>query len=80
MLKPMPRALFFTATIWTYFDVAIYEYFRQLNYGITDHVAETGADFHTVRAVADFRAPSRFDDEIDVCVRTAKIGPVKPGL
>lgn len=68
------QGIVFYGNYLTYFDVAIYEYFRQLSYGITDHVAETGADFHTVRAVVDFRAPSRFDDEIDVWVRTAKIG------
>jgi acyl-CoA thioester hydrolase len=68
------QGIVFYGNYLTYFDVAIYEYFRWLCYSITDHVAETGADFHTVRAAVDFHAPSRFDDEIEVCVRTAKIG------
>ena len=57
-----------------YFDVAIYEYFRWLPYDIAGHVAETGADFHTVRAAVDFHTPSRFDDALDVFVRTERIG------
>jgi acyl-CoA thioester hydrolase len=68
------QGIVFYGNYLTYFDVAIYEYFRWLSYDVNDHVAETGADFHTVRAVADFHAPSRFDDAIEVCVRTTRIG------
>jgi len=68
------QGIVFYGNYLTYFDVAIYEYFRWLSYTITDHVSETGADFHVVRAVVDFHAPSRFDDDIEVFVRTVAIG------
>ena len=68
------QGIVFYGNYLTYFDVAIHEYFRWLSCDITAHVAETGADFHTVRASVDFHAPSRFDDELDVFVRTDRIG------
>ena len=58
----------------TYFDTAITEYLRDLPFDYVDHVKRTGTDFHVVKAVIEFFAPSHFDDEIEVHVRTGKIG------
>ena len=58
----------------TYFDTAITEYLRYLRFDYLDHVKRTGTDFHVVKAVIEFFAPSHFDDEIEVHVRTGKIG------
>ena len=58
----------------TYFDTAITEYLRYLPFDYLEYVKHTGADFHVVKAVIEFIAPSHFDDEIEVHVRTGKIG------
>jgi acyl-CoA thioester hydrolase len=58
----------------TYFDTAITEYLRDLPFDYISHVKRTGTDFHVVKAVIEFFAPSHFDDEIEIHVRTGKIG------
>ena len=58
----------------TYFDTAINEYLRDLPYNYIEHVKQTGTDFHVVKVTVEFYAPSHFDDEIEVCVRTGRIG------
>lgn len=59
----------------TWYDVAITEYLRAIGYHYPlGGDPETGCDYHLVKAVVEYRAPIRFDDEIDVCVRTRKIG------
>ncbi|WP_426441889.1 acyl-CoA thioesterase [Bradyrhizobium genosp. P] len=68
------QAVVFNAHYLTYFDTAITEYFRTLGYDYLGEVARTGVDFHTVKSVVEYKAPIRFDDEIDVCVRVARIG------
>ena len=39
-----------------------------------DFVKRQNTDFHIVRVETDFHSPARFDDEIEVYVRTANIG------
>ncbi|WP_447726676.1 acyl-CoA thioesterase [Sphingomonas koreensis] len=55
-----------------YADVALSEYWRWL------HLSELsewhGMEFHVARATVDFKAPFRYDDEIDAWVRTERIG------
>ncbi|MGY3621436.1 acyl-CoA thioesterase [Bradyrhizobium sp. USDA 10063] len=68
------QAVVFNAHYLTYFDTAITEYFRALGYDYLGEVARTGVDFHLVRSVVEYKAPIRFDEEIDVCVRVARIG------
>jgi acyl-CoA thioester hydrolase len=58
----------------TYFDTAITEYLRDLPFDYVEHVHRTGTDFHVVKAVIEFFSPSHFDDEIEVHIRTGKIG------
>ncbi|MFC3229288.1 acyl-CoA thioesterase [Marinibaculum pumilum] len=64
----------FNAHYLTYFDTAITEYFRELGYDYMAQVERTGTDFHTVRTLVDYKRPILFDDEIEVHVRTARIG------
>ena len=45
---------FLNADFLTYFDTAIYEYFRNLPYDLLYHANNTGTDFHVVRVVIDF--------------------------
>ena len=68
------QAVVFNAHYLTYFDTAITEYFRALGYDYLGEVVRTGIDFHTVKTVVEYKAPIRFDEDIEVCVRVAKIG------
>lgn len=68
------QMIVFNAHYLTYFDVAITEYFRALPYDYREQVEHTGEDYHTVKTVVEYHGPIRFDDEIEVGVRTARIG------
>ena len=68
------QGIVFYAHYLTYFDTAINEYLRDLPFNYIEHVKQTGTDFHVVKAVTEFYAPSCFDDEIEVHVRTGNIG------
>ena len=67
------QGVVFNANYLLYYDVAITEYLRALGWNYRAHIA-TGVDFHTVRTVVDYRAPIRFDDEIEVGVRPGRVG------
>jgi acyl-CoA thioester hydrolase len=58
-----------------YFDVAVMEYWRALgiNYpsGLIDRF---DCDSVAVKSVVQYHASARFDEEIDVCVRCARLG------
>src|SRR5258708_25351557 len=64
----------FNAHYLTYFDTAITEYMRALRYDAEGEAKRAGIDFHVVRALVEFKAPIRFDDEIEVAVRTMRVG------
>jgi acyl-CoA thioester hydrolase len=68
------QGIVFYAHYLTYFDTAITEYLRALPFDYAAHVKRTGMDFHVVKTMVEFFAPSHFDDEIEVYVRTGKIG------
>lgn len=68
------QAVVFNAHYLTYFDTAITEYFRALGYDYLGEASRTGIDFHTVRSLVEYKAPIRFDEDIEVGVRVAKIG------
>jgi acyl-CoA thioester hydrolase len=55
-----------------YADIAITEYWRAV--GLRDDPQWAALEFHVVRAVVDFKAPIRFDEEIDLLARTTRIG------
>ncbi len=68
------QGVVFNAHYLTYFDTAIAEYFRHLDFDYQGQVKKTGEDFHTVRTVVEYAAPINFDEDIDVHTRIAKIG------
>ncbi|MCC6946223.1 MAG: acyl-CoA thioesterase [Bradyrhizobiaceae bacterium] len=68
------QGVVFNACYLVYFDTALTEYMRALPYDYAAHVQGTGADFHTVRSVVDYKSPIHFDDEIEVGVRVGRIG------
>ncbi len=62
----------FNANHVNYFQTALTEYFRDLDY---DHASQApGADFHTVRIVLDIKGPVVFDQEVDLGIRAARVG------
>ena len=68
------QMLVFNAHYLTYFDTAITEFFRVLPYDYQGQVERRGEDYHTVKTLVEYYAPIRFDDEIEVGVRSARIG------
>lgn len=57
-----------------YFDNAFYEYLRSLGYQAGELDARYGFDTSVVRTEIDYLSPARFDDELDVGVRVARLG------
>ncbi|SLN73542.1 acyl-CoA thioesterase [Oceanibacterium hippocampi] len=68
------QGVVFNAHYLTYYDTAITEYLRALGFSYQTMPEETGTDFHLVRSLVEYKAPIRFDDEIDCCCRTGRIG------
>lgn len=68
------QMIVFNAHYLTYFDTAITEFFRDLPYDYREQVKRTGTDFHTVKTLVEYFGPIHFDDNIEVGVRTARIG------
>ena len=68
------QMIVYNAHYLTYFDTAITEYCRLLDYDFGVQQQRTGEDFHTVKALVEYKAPIFFDDEIEVGVCTSRIG------
>lgn len=58
----------------TYFDVAITEYWRALGIPYPAITERWGSDLFVVKAGLEYHAPAHYDDELEVAVRTARIG------
>jgi len=69
------QAIVYNAHYVTYFDIAITEFFRTLNFDYTLPAAkERGKDFHTVRVAIDYRQPAYYDDELVIALRMQRLG------
>ena len=68
------QGVVFNAHYLTYFDTAIVEYLRAIDYDYQGEPKKTGEDFHTVKSLVEYKRPIAFDEQIDVCVRVAKLG------
>ena len=68
------QGIVYNAHFLTYFDIGIHEFFRALPYDYTAVRHETGSDFHTVRALVEWRRPLRFDELFDVEVGLGRLG------
>ena len=68
-----PQGVVFNAHYFAYFDIALTELWREVagSYGA---MMEAGVDLQVVEATARYRAPARFDDEIDVTIEVARLG------
>jgi len=58
----------------TYFDIGVTEYLRDLCGGDAERLKEAFERMYVVKSTVEYRSPARFDDVIDVCVRTARLG------
>jgi acyl-CoA thioester hydrolase len=68
-----PQGVVFNANYFAYFDIALTEMWREA-FGSYADVVASGSDVVVVEASATFRAPARFDDELDVELRIDRLG------
>lgn len=57
-----------------YFGIGLNEYYRAIGYDRIAEGNEAGTALHVVSAGVEYRAPLHFDEEVDICVRIAKLG------
>jgi acyl-CoA thioester hydrolase len=69
-----PQNIVFNPNYLVYFDVGASEYWRALGFTYPGGFSELGLDTFAVSAKIDFHRSARYDDFIDVCVRTTRIG------
>ena len=68
-----PQGVVFNAHYFAYFDVALTEMWREA-FGSYRKVVAQGTDVVVVEAAATYRAPARFDEELDVELAIARLG------
>jgi acyl-CoA thioester hydrolase len=68
-----PQGIVFNANYLLYFDVAFTELWRA-GVGPWLEMTERGYDAVVAEARLAFKAPARFDDELDVALRIARLG------
>lgn len=68
------QAVVYFARYLDYSDVGVVEYWRRAGIFERTPIAGGEAEFHVVRCEIDYRAPMLLDEEIDICVATARIG------
>jgi acyl-CoA thioester hydrolase len=67
-----PQGIVFNANYLTYFDMALTELWRGL--GGYEAMVAAGTELVVAEANVRYRAPLRFDDEIDLVVRGVRLG------
>jgi acyl-CoA thioester hydrolase len=68
-----PQGVVFNAHYFAYFDVALTELWRAAAGGYAD-MMEAGIDLQVVEASARYKAPARFDDELDLHIEVTHLG------
>lgn len=58
----------------TYFDLAMTEYLRALGFPYPAGLLEAGSDLFVVKATVEYKSSARYDEEIDIHCRVARIG------
>ena len=69
-----PQWVVFNANYLTFADIAFTEYLRALGLSFPNPLADDGSDVFAVRSEVNWRSSARFDDQLDLLVRTARIG------
>lgn len=68
------QGIVFNGHYLTYFDIAVTEYWRQIGLPYPQATADTGGELYTVRSLVEYASPARYDDELDLYIRCARIG------
>ena len=68
------QGIVFNPNYMAYVDVALTEYWRAIGMVYPQALAEFGLDSFMVAARQSYRAPARFDDDVDVAFRTEFLG------
>lgn len=68
------QGIVFNAHYLTYFDTAITEYMRNINYDYHTLISKRGLDFHLVKSTVEYLKPIGFDEIIEIGVTAHKIG------
>ncbi|MCP5431994.1 MAG: acyl-CoA thioesterase [Alphaproteobacteria bacterium] len=69
-----PQGIVFNPNYFVYFDVAVTEYWRALGFPYPDGFTALGVDTFARAIEAEYLGSARFDDVIDVAIRTRRIG------
>lgn len=69
-----PQNVVFNPRYFEYFDVAVSEYWRAIDYPYPGAMTAAGTDVFAVKATAGFHASARYDDELDIGCRVARLG------
>lgn len=68
------QRIVFNAHYLTFYDTAITEYMANTGFDHRSFMRSIGAEWHTVRAVVEWKAPVYYENEIEVWTRAARIG------
>jgi acyl-CoA thioester hydrolase len=70
-----PQSIVFNAHYLTYCDICITEYWRAIGVRYPEDVLHAhGVDIYVVKSTLEYHASARFDDELVICGRMARIG------
>jgi acyl-CoA thioester hydrolase len=68
------QGVVFNAHYLAYFDIAVTEYWRVLAKGDPAWLSEAFEHLYVVKATIEFHGPARFDDELTLAARCARLG------
>ena len=69
-----PQGIMHNANYLSYYDQAVVEYYRALDFDYEKELEETNKDFHTVQVIVQYNKPLYFDDEIQIGLRIKEVG------
>ena len=58
----------------TFLDVSIFEFFSAIGFNQEKYIKETNNEFHTVKAIVEYKAPATLGDTVEVFTRIKNIG------
>jgi len=68
------QAVVFNGHYLAYCDVCVTEYWRAIGMTYPAAFVAAGSDLFVRKATLEYHAPARYDDELEVCGRTARLG------
>lgn len=68
------QSIVFNGHYLTYFDVGITEYWRAIGMPWPDTMAGEPTELFVVKSLINYHGSARFDDQLEIAVRAAKLG------